>query len=120
MIYKIDNKIKTLTYHEQSNGVKSLYLQLGLYAIALDFGMVLALDEFDIDLHPDLIPMLVELFEDDINALQNFISNNAINNFNLNVAKKNIVLIKEEWQAPYLVGDIKPMWAGKKFRYKVL
>jgi AAA15 family ATPase/GTPase len=61
--YKIDNKIKTLTYHEQSNGVKSLYLQLGLYAIALDFGMVLALDEFDIDLHPDLIPMLVELFE---------------------------------------------------------
>ena len=25
--------------------------------------MVLALDEFDIDLHPDLIPMLVELFE---------------------------------------------------------
>ncbi len=61
--YKIDNKIKTLTYHEQSNGVKSLYLQLGLYAIALEFGMVLALDEFDIDLHPDLIPMLVELFE---------------------------------------------------------
>ena len=61
--YKINTKIKTLTYHEQSNGVKSLYLQLGLYAIALDFGMVLALDEFDVDLHPDLIPMLVELFE---------------------------------------------------------
>jgi hypothetical protein len=61
--YKINAKIKTLRYHEQSNGVKSLYLQLGLYAIALDFGMVLALDEFDIDLHPDLIPMLVELFE---------------------------------------------------------
>lgn len=61
--YKINTEIKTLTYHEQSNGVKSLYLQLGLYAIALDFGMVLALDEFDIDLHPDLIPMLVELFE---------------------------------------------------------
>ena len=61
--YKINSEIKTLTYHEQSNGVKSLYLQLGLYAIALDVGMVLALDEFDIDLHPDLIPMLVELFE---------------------------------------------------------
>ena len=61
--YKINTKIKTLTYHEQSNGVKSLYLQLGLYAIALDFGMVLALDEFDVNLHPDLIPMLVELFE---------------------------------------------------------
>ena len=62
--YKMDNEIKTLSYHEQSNGVKSLYLQLGLYAIALDFGMVLALDEFDIELHPDLIPMLVDLFED--------------------------------------------------------
>jgi len=61
--YKINSKIQTLTYHEQSNGVKSLYLQLGFYAIALKFGMVLALDEFDIDLHPDLIPMLVELFE---------------------------------------------------------
>jgi len=62
--YKINDKIKTLTYYEQSNGVKSLYLQLGLYALALDVGMVLALDEFDIDLHPDLIPMLVDLFED--------------------------------------------------------
>ena len=62
--YKVENKIKTLTYHEQSNGIKSLYLQLGLYAIALDSGMVLALDEFDIDLHPDLLPLLIELFED--------------------------------------------------------
>ena len=61
--YKINGNIKTLIYHEQSNGVKSLYLQLGLYALALDNGMLLALDEFDIELHPDLIPMLVELFE---------------------------------------------------------
>jgi hypothetical protein len=62
--YKITSDTKSLTYQEQSNGVKSLYLQLGLYAIALDKGMILALDEFDIDLHPDLLPMLIELFED--------------------------------------------------------
>lgn len=62
--YKISDKTKQLTYQEQSNGVKSLYLQLGLYAITLDQGMVLALDEFDINLHPDLLPMLIDLFED--------------------------------------------------------
>lgn len=62
--YSIANQTKQLTYNEESNGVKSLYLQLGLYAIALDHGMVLALDEFDVDLHPDLLPMLIDLFED--------------------------------------------------------
>ena len=63
--YNVSDTTKQLSYQEQSNGVKSLYLQLGLYAMALDKGMVLALDEFDVDLHPDLLPMLIELFEDE-------------------------------------------------------
>jgi len=59
----INGKRHKLQYNEQSNGVKSLYLQLGLYFLALQNQMVLALDEFDTELHPDLLPLLTELFE---------------------------------------------------------
>jgi len=64
-IFKCNNKDeKNLTYYEQSSGTQSLYLQLHLYLIVLNTGGVLALDEFDINLHPDLLPMLLDLFED--------------------------------------------------------
>ncbi len=55
---------KYLFFQEQSSGTKELYRQLGFYKIALTEGKVLALDEFDTNLHPDLLPMLVDLFED--------------------------------------------------------
>jgi hypothetical protein len=57
-------KEKFLTFQEQSSGTKELYRQLGLYKIALSNGKTLVLDEFDINLHPDLLPLLVDLFED--------------------------------------------------------
>ena len=69
---------------------------------------------------PVILPALAEFFEDDIETFQKFISTNAIENFNLNLPKREVKLIKEEWTAPYLVGEIKPMFAGRKFRYKVL
>jgi len=102
--YKINTEIKTLTYHEQSNGVKSLYLQLGLYAIALDFGMVLALDEFDIDLHPDLIPMLVELFENKELNKNNaqFIFTTHHTSIMDNLGKYRIIIINKEENESYL------------------
>ncbi len=62
--FKVDDKIEFLTYFSQSNGTKELYLLLGYYKLALDKGSVLALDEFDIRLHPDLLPMIVDWFED--------------------------------------------------------
>lgn len=34
------------------------------YVAAINDGAVLALDEFDINLHPDLLPMLLNIFED--------------------------------------------------------
>ena len=68
---------------------------------------------------PIILPALAEFFEDDIETFQKFISDNARENFNLNLPERKIELIEEEWTAPYLVGEIKPMWAGKKFRYKV-
>ena len=68
---------------------------------------------------PVILPALAEFFEGDIETFQKFISDNARSNFNLNVPEKEVELIEEEWRAPYIVGDVKPMWAGKKFKYKV-
>jgi AAA15 family ATPase/GTPase len=44
-------------------GTKSLYNLLALYKLALDHGGLLLIDEFDINLHPDILPHLVKLFE---------------------------------------------------------
>jgi len=63
--YNVKEEETFLTYHDQSNGVKALYRQLGIYLNALTHGSVLALDEFDINLHPDILPMLLNLFEDE-------------------------------------------------------
>jgi len=62
-IYKIGNEKKVLTYQEQSSGVKSLYRQLAAYEIVISTGGVLILDEFDINLHPDLLPLLLDFFD---------------------------------------------------------
>ncbi|MDY0327799.1 MAG: ATP-binding protein [Arcobacteraceae bacterium] len=58
-----NKKDNFLTFHEQSSGTKELYRQLGFYKIVLSMGKTLVLDEFDTNLHPDLLPMLVDLFE---------------------------------------------------------
>lgn len=63
--YIINGEIRGLTYNEQSSGTKSLYSQLIDYYLSLVLGKALVLDEFDVNLHPDLLPMLVELFESD-------------------------------------------------------
>jgi len=69
---------------------------------------------------PVILPALAEFFDGDINTFQRFVSDNARENFNLNVSEKTVELIEEEWTAPYIVGNVKPMFAGKKFKYKVL
>jgi len=69
---------------------------------------------------PVILPALAEFFEEDVESFQKFISDNARNNFNLNIPEKKVELINEEWTAPYIVGEIKPMFAGKKFKYKVI
>nr|WP_236617346.1 amidohydrolase family protein [Lebetimonas sp. JS032] len=69
---------------------------------------------------PIILPALAEFFEEDIETLQKFVSNNARENFNIDVPEKKVKLIKEEWTAPYIVGEIKPMFAGKIFKYKVV
>jgi len=68
---------------------------------------------------PVILPALAEFFEGDIETFQKFISDNARENFNINVPKREIELVEEEWVAPYIVGEIKPMFAGKRFKYRV-
>lgn len=62
--YKVDEDIQSLIFFDQSSGVRSLFQQLGYYKIVLEQGIMLVLDEFDIHLHPDLLPMLISFFED--------------------------------------------------------
>jgi dihydroorotase len=69
---------------------------------------------------PVILPALAEFFEDDVETFQKFISDNARENFNLNVPEREVEIVEEEWTAPYMVGEVKPMFAGRKFRYKVL
>lgn len=64
--YQLENEDKhSLTFNHQSSGTKALYLQLGLYKAILDLGGILVLDEFDINLHSDLLPMLIDFFDDE-------------------------------------------------------
>ena len=62
--HKIDGKIYKLQYMEESNGTRLLFRQLGFYLATLELGAVIAYDEFDIGLHPDLSLMIIDLFED--------------------------------------------------------
>jgi AAA15 family ATPase/GTPase len=63
--YGVDGSEKLLTFYSQSSGTKSLYLQLGFYKAVLDVGGLLVFDEFDIDLHPHILPVLLDTFTDD-------------------------------------------------------
>ncbi len=69
---------------------------------------------------PVILPALAEFFDGDIETFQKFISDNARENFNIQVPEKKVELIEEEWMAPYIIGNVKPMFAGKKFKFKVL
>jgi len=68
---------------------------------------------------PVILPALAEFFEGDEEKLQRFISDNAISNFNLNVVDKTIELVQEEWIAPRMIGEVVPMFAGKRFNWRV-
>ena len=69
---------------------------------------------------PVILPSLVEFFEEDIDSLEKFVSKNAINNFNLNIPKKEVKLVKEDYKVENIIKDIKPMFAGRKLKYRVV
>ena len=61
-LHKVKEKIYYLDFYHQSNGTKALYLNLMYYWIALYYGGILVMDEFDINFHPHILPKLVKLF----------------------------------------------------------
>lgn len=63
--HDVDNPSKTLTFFHQSSGTKELFVTLPYYALILETGGVLILDEFDINLHPHILPLLIRLFDDE-------------------------------------------------------
>lgn len=63
--HEADVKNNTLMFVSQSSGTRALYLILPLYKLVLSFGGLLVLDEFDINFHPHMLPVLVGLFDDE-------------------------------------------------------
>lgn len=53
---------KKLGVDSESTGTRALFINLLYYYINLQSGGVLLLDEFDINLHPDILPYLIRLF----------------------------------------------------------
>lgn len=54
--------IQKLGINSESTGTRALFINLLYYYEALKSGGVLVLDEFDINLHPDILPYLLKLF----------------------------------------------------------
>ncbi len=103
-VYKVDEEINYLTYYNQSSGTKTLYTHLFLYKRILQIGGILLLDELDINLHPDLIPILLNLFEskklNPENAQLIFTTHN--NEIMDRLKKSRIVLVNKEDNESYL------------------
>jgi AAA15 family ATPase/GTPase len=58
-----NNEFPVKDIHE-SSGTKTLFKNMALYRFALEVGGVLILDEFDINLHPHILPKLIDFFLD--------------------------------------------------------
>lgn len=64
-LHKFNDAEQPITRHEESSGTKELFRILPLYKAVLVNGGVLVLDEFDVHLHPHILPKLLNLFLDD-------------------------------------------------------
>lgn len=62
--HNVENKNKYLSLYFQSSGTKFLFYNLLHYKYVLDSGGILVLDEFDLHLHPAILPILLNLFID--------------------------------------------------------
>lgn len=58
----ISGEAQRLTYYAESSGTTALYRRLRVYWSSLYWGGTLVMDEFDMNLHPDLLPIIVNLF----------------------------------------------------------
>ncbi len=60
--HKTEKSKCSLGIDSESTGTRALYINLLFYYTNLKSGGVLILDEFDINLHPDILPHLIKLF----------------------------------------------------------
>ena len=60
--HDVENSNMKLGIDSESTGTRALYINLLYYYENLKSGGVLILDEFDINLHPDILPHLINLF----------------------------------------------------------
>ena len=70
-IHSVGGKDFPLIIFEESGGTKSLFVVLQVVLSVLERGGVAILDEFDSDMHPDMIPELVNLFSSKIHNPHN-------------------------------------------------
>ena len=69
-IFVHENKGKPfpMAFKDESSGTKEIYKKMLIYHFVLNNGGVLAFDEFDVHLHANILPLIVNLFLDtDIN-----------------------------------------------------
>ncbi len=64
-IHEVDGNDKHLLIEAESSGTKALYFQLRDYIFVLLQDGLLVLDEFDINLHPHILPKLLDLFTEE-------------------------------------------------------
>jgi AAA15 family ATPase/GTPase len=55
----------------ESSGTKAIFRALAIYKLALETGGIVVLDEFDIHLHPHILPKILELFTNSENNPKN-------------------------------------------------
>lgn len=63
--HEADVKNNKLMFISQSSGTRALYLMLPLYKVVLASGGLLVLDEFDINFHPHMLPVLIGMFDNE-------------------------------------------------------
>lgn len=63
-VHKVGKKTFPVTQYTESSGTKALFRNLPSYHVVLKTGGILIIDEFDIHLHPHILPKLIQLFLD--------------------------------------------------------
>ncbi|MDZ5455910.1 AAA family ATPase [Azohydromonas lata] len=64
-LHEVNGEYKPVTPITESSGTRQLFKSLTVYKAALEAGGVLVLDEFDMYLHPHILPKLLEFFVDE-------------------------------------------------------
>ena len=95
----VDGERKYTLVEAESSGTKSLFRILGLYAAVLASGGIAVYDEFDLHLHPHIIPKILGLFTDgetNLNGSQLIVSSHDDRIMDILGRYRTILVNKEE------------------------